>query len=696
MTTETIVSLCYMNSQTEKSVQLYRLADLVDEEYIPYVFESAFGFFETERDIVWGSKKDLTGEIGSVGVYRWSAYQDAAGEWRTSTYEHEELWVEVIVTNRETLEQVVALLKTGLKLSLPNSRKHDLVVCCKPAGSKADAVYVPSYLWENADGMCKLSENAESLDTGIIDLVRDTASFSCRYLTIDTFHYLRCPGAGQKTGTILVRSREETIALVVNNYVRQQLERRDGVITRKERQGFAAVLPKLTAPSLADELAQQLECTRDEALQYASDYLATLQGRFDRNDAEWMMLQLLESDGEYARELHVAAEKQWREGHAADVAQAEATLRQRQTELDALVADIEVATRELESLSAKKESFEADIRAAEELRADVEKQIATRIAGIREERAKALVDEAWLMAASVPASRNDSRRKASFSIEWDEYSEPIDEVSIVECLYNAENLWKATCADEVRGTAAMTFFMAAYAMRQNLIITGECAERIANMAAGLATGRDCTRVHLTSEANTSDVIRELSTVPHECICFVGGLEQNYDAVRTIMHHFSNSQFLVTVRHGESLTMEPDSLFTTFLPVYTEEFCACAHVMYPERFSCKNALSVSVSTNPTGKQLRPFRTAQAGWFETGFFAPLLVERCAQMSYAVRAISNSLPDSENKAKRAMLSMVYLPLMKCLRRNDILSENVAAFNVFEPVQANRMLAFAGVEKE
>ena len=696
MITETILSLCYMNSQTEKSVQLYRLADLVDGEYIPYVFESAFGFFETERDIVWGSKKDLTGDIGSVGVYRWSAYQDISGEWRTSTYEHEALWVEVIVTNRETLAQVVALLRTGLKLSLPNSKKHDLVVCCKPVGSDADAVYVPSHLWENVGGLCKLSENAESLDTGIIDLNRDTASLRCRNLTNDSFRYLRCTGAGQKTGAISVRSREEIIALVVNNYVRQQLERKDGVITRKERQGFAAVLPKLTASSFADELAQQLECTNDEAMQYASDYLAKLQVRFEKNDVEWMILQLLESDSEYAHALHAAAENKWRETHSSDIAQAEATLRQRGAELDALAANIETAKRELENLNAQKERCEADVLAADEMRADVEKQIAARIAGIREERAKALVDEAWLMAASSSETVSKARGKADFTIEWDNYGDLVDEVSIAESFHNAEIVWKTLCADVVRGAAAMTFFMAAYALRQSLVITGECAEQIADMAASLVTGRGCTKVSLTAESNTMDVIKELSAVPHECICFVNGLEQNYDAVRTVMHHFSNSQFMVTVRHSESLAMEPDSLFTTFLPVYSEEFCACAYVLYPERLSCKNALGTSVTVHPAGKQLRPFRTGQAGWFSTGFFAPLMVERCAQMSYAVKAISNCFADSENRAKRAMLSMVYMPLMKCLRRSDVLGENRVAFSIFDPVQANRMLLFAGLEKE
>lgn len=55
-----------------------------------------------------------------------------------------------------------------------------------------------------------------------------------------------------------------------------------------------------------------------------------------------------------------------------------------------------------------------------------------------------------------------------------------------------------------------------------------------------------------------------------------------------------------------------------------------------------------------------------------------------------------DGEKEAKRAMLGLVYVPLMRCLRRKDILEANLAEFDVLDEALKNRLLAFAGIEKE
>ena len=46
--------------------------------------------------------------------------------------------------------------------------------------------------------------------------------------------------------------------------------------------------------------------------------------------------------------------------------------------------------------------------------------------------------------------------------------------------------------------------------------------------------------------------------------------------------------------------------------------------------------------------------------------------------------------------MLGLVYVPLMRCLRRKDILEANLTEFEVLDEALEHRLLAFAGIEKE
>lgn len=57
---------------------------------------------------------------------------------------------------------------------------------------------------------------------------------------------------------------------------------------------------------------------------------------------------------------------------------------------------------------------------------------------------------------------------------------------------------------------------------------------------------------------------------------------------------------------------------------------------------------------------------------------------------------MSDGEKESKAAMLSLVFVPLMRCLRRKDILTNHVDEFDVLDETRRNRLLAFAGIEKE
>lgn len=117
----------------------------------------------------------------------------------------------------------------------------------------------------------------------------------------------------------------------------------------------------------------------------------------------------------------------------------------------------------------------------------------------------------------------------------------------------------------------------------------------------------------------------------------------------------------------------------------------------DRLSCKLDLRSNQHSNPDVKKLRSIRAHQAPWFASGFFSPMLMERCARMHYEMKSmLATPFTDGEKETKAAMLSQVYVPLMRCLRRKDILTAQVGEFDILDEARKKRLLAFAGVEKE
>ena len=119
MYSDNVVSLCYISSQNDKTTQLCRIADYHNGGFESYTYDSTYDFRGTERDLLYGQTRDISGSVGTIAVYDWSAYQDTlTNEWRTSTHESEVSWIEIVSTFKDSPEQLVEMIKSGIKLSM--------------------------------------------------------------------------------------------------------------------------------------------------------------------------------------------------------------------------------------------------------------------------------------------------------------------------------------------------------------------------------------------------------------------------------------------------------------------------------------------------------------------------------------------------------------------------------------------------
>ena len=359
MYSDNVVSLCYISSQNEKTTQLCRIADYHNGGFEAYTYDSTYDFHGTERDLLYGHTRDISGGTGTIAVYDWSAYQDAmTNEWRTSTHESEVSWIEVISSFKDTPEQLVEMIKCGIKLSMPSSRKHDIIVCCSAKGAYADAIYVSANDLVCTNDVYTFSDEVVTLETAKINYYSDTASCRCRYYPSDTIRYLVRPGSWKATGKVTVRSPQEIVSAAVIAYARR-LDK-DGVITRKERQSFASVVEKLSAATICDEVMEKLGCKRDDAEFYVEECLADLSERMKRNEADWVMRQLIENNSEYEQEMYEKVEALWHQAHSSARTEWAAELKKAQEALSAVQQETETAQKELNTARTHKEQCEAE------------------------------------------------------------------------------------------------------------------------------------------------------------------------------------------------------------------------------------------------------------------------------------------------------------------------------------------------
>lgn len=711
MDSEWIVSLCYVGEQNEKFKTLCRIADFRNDCFEVRTDSSNQDFYGAGWDYLYGKPGNISSQPGSFGMFSWRAVQMENGKWGSDAFESDILWTEVVYTPLNAPEQIVAELKKGMELETASSRPHDRILCCSRRGTDTVAVYVPSSVLISSNGLSRLAGDVNALETGQLDLT-GAASCRCKYFSSGSVRYLRSWNYWKALGKVEVRSKQEIIAGVVKDHLGSRF--RDRVITRGEKNTYQKLLGKLSMETLVEEIARQIDCSLEEAQRYADRYFADCEGRLERDEADWIMQRLIENDGRYVRELSARVEAKWKDEHAAqmreaanemaelrfkaqkqrkDLEEENARLRAKLQNMQQKITD---ANASLTALNERRAACEARIGEVEQLRADVERQIQERLRNIREDRAKALVDEAWIQAAAGSSVADAAPMGSACTVAGDGDASDVPEIELNERLQDAIDIWSALSGSDSRGSDLAAFFLAAYALRQNLIITGECAESIADLAALIATGRRAAKVKLHAGAREEDVARALEAVPHRCVCLINGLDGDLGVVYALLRRFADSQFILIAPYGESLSMEPEGLFTTFLPVLSEEFCADGSVEEPERCSCEAALRSAVSASLDGKQLRSERLAQGSWFADGFYAPLLLERCARMRCAVRAICARVPGAGNRAKRTLLTLLYAPLLKCLRKWEVLSANRAEFEILGERERNQLLAFVGVGRE
>lgn len=686
-----IISLCYVSSKGERTTELCRIADYHEGSFLPYQFEPGNEFYDVERDLIYGSTAFLQVEEGSVAVFEWQAYLTPQNKWFTETSKSEHTWCEVISTRFGTIDELVSSLKSGFPMSGGYDHLHDLVLCCRTSGSQCDGLYIHKSDAFCRDGKLLINNEISSIVQVKLDMRFAVGECKCRSSRYDTRKYLAREDGCRVTANVELKTKDD----IIGEIIRQNISK--DVLARKERQAARAALEKLAMPSVIEAITIRLQCSSNQAAQYAEEYISHTREKLDATASQHLIELLIENDSDAVQHMRNVIQQQWDETQREQVKAMQQRRAAADAELDAVRKQIAEAENVLQEALRHQADVEKKTEEAFTLQEQIEAEIQKRLEQFRTNYASALVENE-AVAAVVQTHKqpdigtgNDSIRSKWMVTLPESHA---DKDTLNENLEAATEYWEDMCAnqDMARGLALLSF--AAYAEKQPLLVVGEGAIPISDLISSSICGRPAIKIHVTGESqNYQSIIEELEKMPEAVVCLMNGLKAGYDQVRELMQLCPHRMFVVIEMHAESLVMEPASLFTVFLPIFCDYFYTGKRVEELPTYDCSDEL-LAKADQISARSVKDGKAVVSRWFNGGFYPPMLKERCANIFAAMKLLSQTLGVSADHVMAMAIEFLFTPLLKCLHKEESLKSHLQECTVLDDDRKTNLISFISTE--
>jgi len=470
----------------------------------------------------------------------------------------------------------------------------------------------------------------------------------------------------------------------------------------KEAVLFSSALKNLNHSSIIEQTMSRLECDEEKASDLIYGFIKKLNMRVDSTTSYLIMDKLIENDSILIKTLRQRIEDQWRLEQSEAISKQDEILSKAQNAILEKRIELENIGDEIQQRQQEIKKCNEQLEETMQLQEDVEKEIQRRLLAFKQDRAAVLVESAFMQSVAsmqvigqADQSQQRTNSKHNYSIHAPEDAERVEHDTVSAAFLEAREVWKDICADDSLSEQLAVFFFAAFARRQPLLITGECAVLCADVFASSVTGLPCVKIYLDGDASVEEIICDLEGQEHTCLCFVDALGDGYAKARLVMEHFKNSHIVFTAQHEESLLMEPSSLFTTFLSVYADSFCCNNEIVGLSHINCSEKLLSDDYVNPNHRILSGFIGKQRNWFSKGFFSPLLKARCAHLHQCIDQICKENGLTSDVSTRIALRFLLVPIMKSLRKPEVISDVLNnCEGVLDDTVKRELLAFAEAE--
>ena len=704
MADKTITSLCYVDSKSEKTTRLCRIADYVNGRFIPYSYNKDQDFFGENRDLLIGQNYEVLADEGEIAVFDWFSFMSSDNQWRTNVKRNNDVpWCEVqTLTKYASPVAIVEALKgEGVSLPAIYNRKHDLIITCRVDPMGMNAVFLRKEDTKYSNERLYVADNVIKLPIGIVDTVGMTGSCQCRYLQTAQRYMRGYDGFKEKKQCGVKKPVEVVKDIIQGNIGYFDSE----VLSRREKQLLRNVVARVTEPTIVDMVCDRLECTPQEANTYINQYVDEAKLKMEKQDALQIIEKLVESDVDAVLEMKKVVKEEW-------LAENEDLIADKRKEIqhytDVLRTAEEEAKKEkarvqqglqaeenkLKKLEKENTELTESVEGLKKLKEELEQEIQDRLDKAKNNLAGSMLDRALMMPAvsvTQPSAVGAQMPKA-FSVVFQ--GEETEKATVYDCHDVAQTDWKRVCGDEDMSSGLALLALAAFACNRSILVAGSGSETIADMLSVSVCGHVPLKLHIRNEADLESLVSEVSVQNHQIICVINGLESGYAVARELMERFRDSRFIFTAMHGESLAMEPESLFSVFFPVLTDYFYNGRHVRELSTLDCSEELLKLEDSDQEKQAFKEAKKIVGKWLKDAFFPPLLKVRCAKLIASMIVLSKELDLGDTLLRTTELELVLTPWLKCLRRNELLQGILENDTVLDDYKKKDLMNYIGVD--
>ena len=696
--TDQIISLCYVSKLDERSAILNRIADWNGTAFVAYDYEVGQEFHDTARDILYiNTHLDLL-EVGDIGVFEWTVEQQY-GKDRTKVTPSSVPWVEVLPSGIDSPEMVIQAFAHGWNISDSYRGNHDLILLLGEAGEHTPCVYLGKDDIRKTRQGYSLSAKAATLKVGILNVPADSLPCICRYAMYDERRCLVAPSRFQLTEEIPTRSQMDEVATVIGQEIRAVASE---MLSRREKSLIGNAIGKLKSPSLVESVSARLSVPEDKAQELVSRYLQHIDLRLedDKN-----VLPILDAMISYETPLVEQLQSQLAASFERDN---EALIREAKSKLEGVNDAIRTAEHELENVRTRQKEAEQQAegnlkrilkrqkeaeKALEEARLEtadkqklakqVEEEIQKSITEYRENPALSLLGAP---AQGTQAPQTVPALPSAFLLDLPDT--PPKDASLSPAWKTIQPFWTKLCGEELASELAL-LSLAAYACRQELVLVGHTALTMADAIALTSTGRKPAHVReIRAHASADDLVNALSGLP--VIVFEDAFGESYDVVRSAGERLrTDALVLYTVRHAESLVLEPRSLFTACFPVYADTLLQTTVLPDTALPNVRSALEQvrAKAGDADGTLTRAF-------FGNTFRPPFMLSSLARMEQLLASLAATLHMDVRMGKCTHVSEVLAPLLLTLGESAHALECIRASEHLMDSERSALIARLGVE--
>ena len=581
------ISLCEVSEPDYTGqVWLNRLADIRKNGTIEVFYEDVNmpKYFGNRSRIFF---KDGPNEAGTIGVWNWKSIpnnNDPSRDYVTSEFNSAVEPIEIIVIQEcKTDKELIEKIKAGVDVEITSRR-----VVFAAYLSKAQYVGV----------LCRYSDLEQvgrltKLNKKVISLPKyDISGRDLTHLSNGKTYY-RSISIGIPSEVVNVKDPMDIVKTVILARNSWQMFKQQGK-TRGEWKSIRDFLDGLDTTNILDDIIASANCSHSEAIKMLNDFIEYAQNYIDGTSIEDNILAaVIVSNPELMQRCKTLIRDEWIAENKASVDEANAQLDGLRCQIKDVQEHIKKqkaeAEKELAAVKEKHDGLNAELQTLSEgisekkkLAADVEVAVAQRIHQAQNNAADFIATLAFAPKATLDVPENIAAlSKLKVKTHTEDTGRYVSGTELNSDDLEIASTWMdmlSTISSELieAGVASKlslplaAYMYAAYITKSPLLMVGPNANAIADAFSGAVFGKSAGTLECTENYNSRSV-EDCHSSEDLVVKIVNAFSSNWIGRLPDITSKEDKFYIAVHPYSEDLQIEPKSLYSYMLPVFTELF-----------------------------------------------------------------------------------------------------------------------------